>query len=108
MFERLEAMAQGAADNVSRRQFLGNLSHRAVVVAGVVGGLLAASPSAEAGRRLKCCPKRLRCDPQQKKGCTLIACVQVGNDFPDAGPGCRWECDGTIVDIQCGSRRGSS
>lgn len=47
-------IAEQAATNVSRRQFLGRLGRSAALVAATAGGLLAAGKSAGAGRRLSC------------------------------------------------------
>lgn len=104
MLERIEVIAQEMAGHASRRQFLGKLSRGAMAAAAAVGGLLVTSQSAEAGRRLKCCPKRLRCRPPQKKGCKMIACVEVYGDFPIPLPGCRWDCGGTIIETACGRK----
>jgi len=40
MFEKISQIAEHAATNVSRRQFLGRLGQAAVAAAGVLGGLL--------------------------------------------------------------------
>ena len=103
MLKQLESLAEKAATGVSRRGFLAAFSKSAVAAA-ALGGLLAASQSAEAGRGLKCCPSGMRCIPP-RDGCTLIACVQVSDAFL-VFPGCRWDCGGTIIDTTCGTRRG--
>jgi len=51
MFARFNKMAEQAATNVSRRQFLGRLGRAALGAATVAGGLLALPTVARAGRR---------------------------------------------------------
>ena len=48
MFEKVNRLAQRAATNVSRRQFLGSVGHCAMTLAAVVGGLLALPGEAQA------------------------------------------------------------
>lgn len=97
MFDKLSEAAESLATNVSRRAFLGRLGQGALVVAGVLGGMLAAASTAQAygcpsgtsqcGARLgNCCPKGQWCcrcntysDPghcstTRQKGC---ACFKV-------------------------------
>ena len=51
MFEKVSQMAEQAATNVSRRQFLGRFGRGAMVVAAAAGGLLAYPGGALAGRK---------------------------------------------------------
>ena len=50
MFEKFNQIAEQAATNASRRQFLGRLGRGALTVAAVVGGILALPAEAQAGR----------------------------------------------------------
>src|SRR5215510_4656703 len=79
MFERVSQLAEEAANNVSRRQFLGRLGRAAGAAAGMLGGLLLCPMDAHAGRRdngnpctpdvkshcpdghVVCCPKGTKC-----------------------------------------------
>jgi hypothetical protein len=84
MFEKIGRLAETAATevSVSRRGFLGRLGHVALTAAAGLGGLLALSNKARAGRNL------YQCSYQQKKfgkGCQYISCL-VG-DGPHCG-GC--------------------
>jgi hypothetical protein len=53
MIEKLSQLAEQAATNVSRRQFLGRVGRGAMIAAAAAGGLLAFPAAATAGRR---CP----------------------------------------------------
>lgn len=67
MFETFNQLADAAATNASRRQFLGRLSRGAMAVAAAAGGLLAVGGDAHAARSpRKGCPKG--CHPC-KHGC---------------------------------------
>ena len=54
MFEKFSQLAEQAATNVSRRQFLGQVGRGAMTVAAVVGGLLALPNVAQAGGGRAC------------------------------------------------------
>ena len=55
MLERISQLAEEAATNVSRRQFLGRLGGLALGVAAAAGGLLSLTTVAQAGRRQTLC-----------------------------------------------------
>jgi hypothetical protein len=55
MLEKFSQLAEQAATNVSRRQFLGRMGRGAMVVAAAAGGLLALPAVARAGRRGDLC-----------------------------------------------------
>ena len=79
MFEKLSQAAEQLATRVSRRQFLGRLGQRALVLAGVLGAVLASPGEADARltgagcppgthrvpcpnhRRPLCCPRGTKC-----------------------------------------------
>ena len=50
MFEKVSQIAEQAATNVSRRRFLGKVGRGAAVTVAALGGLLAISSEAVAGR----------------------------------------------------------
>jgi hypothetical protein len=52
MLKKFNQLAEQAATNVSRRQFLGRFGRGAMVMAAVVGGLLIRPEDAHAGRRV--------------------------------------------------------
>lgn len=52
MFEQISQLAEQAATNVSRRQFLGALGRGAMVFAAAAAGLLAFPGDAQAARRV--------------------------------------------------------
>ena len=55
MFEKVSQLAEQAAANVSRRQFLGRLGRDAAAAAAALGGLLAFPTVAMSGRRIRRC-----------------------------------------------------
>jgi hypothetical protein len=55
MLERFSQMAEQAATNVSRRQFLGRFGRGAMIVAATAGGLLTLPSAAKAARPGRCC-----------------------------------------------------
>jgi hypothetical protein len=55
MLEKVSQLAECAATNVSRRQFLGRFGHGAMVVAAAAGGMLTCPSAAEAARGRCCC-----------------------------------------------------
>ena len=76
MFEKLSQAAEQLATSVSRRQFLGRLGQRALVLAGVLGAVFASPGEADArqagcppgthpsrcpGGRPLCCPRGTKC-----------------------------------------------
>lgn len=97
MFEQISQLAEQAATNVSRRQFLGRLGGAALTATVVLGGFLAFPAGAAAGR------KRCTSDADCRNG---QICDGAGHciDAPivcDAGsvP----ECAGFLVGQSCGS-----
>jgi hypothetical protein len=62
MFEKIGRMAETAATKVSasRRGFLGRLGQGALAAAGALGGLLALSNKAQAGKTLYSCSYQLK------------------------------------------------
>lgn len=72
MFEKFSVVAEQAAISASRRQFLGRLGRGAMLAAATIGGLLAMSSSAEAGRRCSIdadCPPGHICDAGRCRKC---------------------------------------
>jgi len=55
MFERVGQLAEQAATNLSRRDFLARLSQAAAGAAGALGGLLLTLADAQAARKPKAC-----------------------------------------------------
>ena len=55
MLEKVSRLAEQAATNVSRRQFLGRFGRGAMIVAAAAGGALALPGVARAGRPSKLC-----------------------------------------------------
>ena len=55
MFEKVSQIAEQAATNVSRRQFLGRFGKGAMTSAAAAGGLLAVPTTARAGRNVRMC-----------------------------------------------------
>ena len=55
MFEKVSQIAEQAAPNVSRRQFLGRFGRSAAAIAAALGGLLALPQVAHAGKRVQGC-----------------------------------------------------
>jgi hypothetical protein len=55
MFEKLSQIAEQAATNCSRRQFLGQMGRGALVVSAAIGGLLALPAVTQAGRQPRLC-----------------------------------------------------
>jgi len=55
MFEKVSQLAEQAATNVSRREFLGGVGRSALVVAAAAGGMLALPAAARAARRSRLC-----------------------------------------------------
>lgn len=64
MLEKVSQLAEQAATNASRRQFLGRLGRAAAGAAGILGGLLLVPADAHAARR----PPRL-CSENSFGGC---------------------------------------
>src|SRR5262245_10067819 len=64
MFDKLSELAEHAATNVSRREFLGRFGRSALAVAAAAGGILALPAVGHAGRR----PPRL-CSANSFGGC---------------------------------------
>ena len=101
MLEKMTEIAEQAAANVSRRQFLGRLGRRAAVSAAALGGLLALPAVAQAGRRIKICSELSgscsgrsvgsscgqggTCQPVKKKGkkskSNIVDCYCRGGNF---------------------------
>jgi hypothetical protein len=74
MFEKISCVAEKLAADVSRRRFLGRLGQGAVVVAGVVGGLLAVPAVALAD------PKGT-CHPRCHRGEVCVTCFLFGGPW---------------------------
>ncbi len=55
MLEKVSRIAEQAATNVSRRQFLGRFGRGAAVAAAALGGLLALPAVAQGGKRVQIC-----------------------------------------------------
>jgi hypothetical protein len=72
MLAKVSEAAERVATSVSRRAFLGKLGHGALVVTGVLGGLLAIPVSAEAGRT---CLTDSDCNHNQ--ACCGERCIKV-------------------------------
>ena len=53
MLEKVSEIAEQAATNVSRRQFLGRFGGAAAATAAALGGLLALPAVAQAGKRVR-------------------------------------------------------
>jgi hypothetical protein len=75
MFEKISRLAERAAGkvSVSRRGFLGRLGQAALGAAGALGGLLALSSKAQAGKKVL-----YQCTYQNRKfggGCGYIPCA---------------------------------
>jgi len=79
MLERVSQLAEQAAANVSRRQFLGRIGKGAGMTAAVLGGLLIHSPPAWAGRKVRMCA-----DPSSYSECSGLP---VGSPCSYAGGG---------------------
>src|SRR5262249_42509796 len=76
MFERASQLAEHAANNVSRRQFLGRFGSAALGAAAAAGGLLALPTVARAGRR-----HDKPCGPNQHRSTCpsgLVVCCDRG------------------------------
>ena len=76
MFAKFNKMAEQAATNVSRRQFLGRFGRAALGAATAAGGLLALPTVARAGRR-----QDKPCGPQQHRSTCpngLVVCCDNG------------------------------
>ena len=56
MFEKVFDIAERAATNVSRRQFLGGFGRGAMTAAAGLGGLLVLAGNARAGKKIRICP----------------------------------------------------
>lgn len=105
MLEKFNEIAQQAATNASRREFLGRLGRGAMAVAAAVGGLLALPDAADAAanQTARCCLGSRqggagRCRVPSS-GCTL-----VGSCYRRRGsrsPLCVWNCSGGIAYTGC-------
>jgi hypothetical protein len=88
MFAKVSEVAERLATRVSRRSFLGRLGKGALALAGALGGVLAFSSDARAGRPLYVCcngvDRGYYCGPPNK-GCTPISLTCSG---------CVWRCGG--------------
>ena len=97
MFDRVTESAEKLATTVSRRAFLGRLGRSAAVLAGVLGGLCAATKLAQAGHttgRVYCCLGS-DCLPPPKSSCVIVKADCTS---------CEWNCKGTIYYTHCGLR----
>ena len=73
MLEKVSQLAEQAATNVSRRQFLGRFGRGAMVVAAAAGGLLAMAQGVHAGRGGRPCTTD--CDCRKGQICSGGRCV---------------------------------
>ena len=90
MLEQISQLAEQAATNVSRRQFLGRFGRSAMVVAATAGGLLAIPNVAHAGRK----PPRA-CGTNSPLSCQGL----------NVGDGC---IDGDFIGVCLAGKRGDA
>jgi hypothetical protein len=92
MFDRVSQAAERLVTNVSRRAFLGRLGQGALVVAGVLGGVLALPKEARAGNKSVICGFMSLCDAPDQK-CALVSITN--------GSVCVWNCKnlGTLTSV---------
>jgi hypothetical protein len=109
MFEKVSQLAEHAATNASRRQFLGRFGRSALTVAAAAGGILALAAVSHAGRR----QPRL-CLEDSYSGCggrlEGFPCHTPGSIIDDGvcqGPKPRGD-KGTTTLCGCGSSRGTN
>jgi hypothetical protein len=97
MFENISRVAEQAATNASRREFLGRLGRGALVAAGTVAGYLAFGSEAEAGRR------RCTTDTQCPRGYICVAgrCVKGVRPPQACGTGSQTYCQGLVEGAAC-------
>jgi hypothetical protein len=97
MFEKVSKVAQQAATNASRREFLGRVGRGALVAAGTVAGYLAFGSKAQAGR----C--RCRTDGQCPRGhvCDAGRCVRGVRPPQACGTGSDNFCLGLAAGAAC-------
>jgi hypothetical protein len=86
MFEKVSQIAEQAATNVSRRQFLGRFGKGALMLAAALGATLALPGVAHAGRN--CCPRGTHCRRPAKR-CRLAYCEPGRNEDSVR---CWWAC----------------
>jgi len=100
MLQKVSQIAEQAATNVSRRQFLGRFGYGALTVAGALGAILASAGNATAGRIRACgpntsgvCAGKNVGDPCECRLRVLGKCKRRGKegncvcDGPRCGPG---------------------
>jgi hypothetical protein len=94
MFEKIGRLAEAAATNVSvsRRGFFGQLGRGALVVAGVMSGLLSVTAPMQAGNSSQACCGSYKCNPPHK-GCVRTGEFCNSGGYPVAGS-CYWDCGG--------------
>ena len=72
MFEKLSTAAEQVATSLSRRNFLVRAGRAALIVAGVVGGILTLPTEAEAGGKYCCCGGRCLTGKACGRGCYRV------------------------------------
>ncbi len=97
MLEKFSQIAEQAATNASRRQFLGRLGKGALATAGIVAGYLAFGSSAAAARRQ--CASDANCPTGQI--CVGGLCVK---GVRACSAGSAGQCRGRPVGSVCGTR----
>jgi hypothetical protein len=97
MFEKARQIAQQAATNASRREFLGRLGHGALTAAAAAASYLAFGSEAQAGR----C--RCRTDGQCPRGhiCDAGRCVRGVRPPQACGTGSDNYCLGSVEGAYC-------
>jgi hypothetical protein len=97
MFEKASKVAQQTATNAARREFLGRLGRGAMTAAAALGGYLAFSSEAQAGRR------RCTADSQCPRGYMCVAgrCIKGVRPPQACGTGSDNYCLGLVEGAYC-------
>jgi hypothetical protein len=103
VFEKLNQIAEHAAANASRREFMGRLGRGAMAAAATVAGILAFVDEAEAGgQTVACCGGTARCR-QPAANCRLLS--SCWRHQGSRSKYCLWICNGRRRTTYCGSPR---
>jgi hypothetical protein len=104
MFERVSRIAQQAATNASRREFLGRFGRSAMAAAATFGGILVFADEAHAGRQtVACCggvQDAARCIKPATNCRLLSSCWRNQGSRSKL---CLWDCNGRRSATYCGS-----